>query len=106
MGRQRMFSDSLNSDNPVYAMWEIGMSDVDIANHLYCDKKTVRNWRVRNGLHDNVRYYNSMRCAEIMKLYKRRLSDEAIAETVGSTVDYIRQWRYNRKLPILHKRRK
>lgn len=94
----RIISDTLDLNNAAYCMWLQGKNDFQIAKEFYCVPMTVCAWRQRHGLPDR---YNKARMdvhRSRLAAYNDGLTDRAIAERLGSSVDAIKNWRMRQHL--------
>lgn len=88
--------------------YRLGYSDFKLAQILGLTKAGVVTWREASGLPINKRDMTQPRLAEAdedrrLVLYRRGLSDVAIAKEIGSTPNTISRWRYRRGLTVNEK---
>ncbi len=92
-----------NSENKLKkALWELGLSDQQIANIFLISKSSIYYWRKKNGLQCNDKRRGSRLEKEEeefrLKLWEENYSDEEIANATGLTKQSVIFWRTRRNL--------
>ena len=84
-------------------LYNQGLSDHQIAEILYYNVSTIRNWRTKNKLHTNYDAKNSRietnEEAERIRLYNKGYTDSEIGYRCGLKKGSVSAWRRKRGLP-------
>ena len=90
-------------DRPeVFAMYDKGALDTEIAAEVGVDVSAVITWRNRHNLPRNGQAATRSRydIAEMERLYNSGANDKEISEALGINVKTAWKWRHNRHLPV------
>ncbi len=82
-------------------LYREGLSDAEIARRLFWSTGVVRHWRNDNGLPANKPrppQKNHADAEAMWSLYKSGLPDKEIAEQLGVSSNYVRDWRFRQGL--------
>lgn len=74
-------------------MYEMGATDIEIANEVGCASKTVQRWRARQGKPRNDRLVFEAYWPKIAELYYLEMSDSEIASDLKIDPRFVAKWR-------------
>lgn len=88
------------------ALYQQGLSDMEIGRQLYLSATAIAYWRRKNGLSANHTYrvITPEIDAEMRRLHRDGKSDLAIAREMGLDKDTVFAWRRRKGLPANFKR--